>query len=62
MLTLTDTYVQLMQVSYEILSGFVQGGVFQTAVYNQTVTITEPEEGLDGETWAFLCADFRRSD
>lgn len=27
--------------------------MFQTAVYNQTVTITEPEEGLDGETWAF---------
>lgn len=28
----------------------LQGGTFQTAVYNQTVTITEPEEGLDGET------------
>ncbi|CAF96840.1 unnamed protein product [Tetraodon nigroviridis] len=27
-----------------------EGGVFQTAVYNQTVTITETEEGLDGET------------
>ncbi|KAG7238291.1 hypothetical protein INR49_031002 [Caranx melampygus] len=27
-----------------------EGGVFQTAVYNQTVTITEKEEGLDGET------------
>lgn len=25
--------------------------MFQTAIYNQTVTITEPEEGLDGETW-----------
>ncbi|XP_011612603.1 translocon-associated protein subunit alpha-like [Takifugu rubripes] len=27
-----------------------EGGVFQNAVYNQTVTITEPDEGLDGET------------
>ncbi|KAM6927520.1 translocon-associated protein subunit alpha [Xenentodon cancila] len=27
-----------------------EGGVFQTAVYNQTITITEREEGLDGET------------
>ncbi|XP_034548103.1 translocon-associated protein subunit alpha-like [Notolabrus celidotus] len=27
-----------------------EGGVFQTAIYNQTVTIIEREEGLDGET------------
>ncbi|KAM9361526.1 translocon-associated protein subunit alpha-like [Symphorus nematophorus] len=27
-----------------------EGSVFQTAIYNQTVTITELEEGLDGET------------
>ncbi|KAM7401922.1 hypothetical protein PAMP_017199 [Pampus punctatissimus] len=27
-----------------------EGNVFQTAIYNQTVTITEKEEGLDGET------------
>nr|XP_046240096.1 translocon-associated protein subunit alpha-like [Scatophagus argus] len=27
-----------------------EGSMFQTAIYNQTVTITEPEEGLDGET------------
>uniref|UniRef100_A0A3P8SFR5 Translocon-associated protein subunit alpha n=1 Tax=Amphiprion percula TaxID=161767 RepID=A0A3P8SFR5_AMPPE len=27
-----------------------EGSVFQTAIYNQTVTITEKEEGLDGET------------
>lgn len=27
-----------------------EGNVFQTAIYNQTVTITELEEGLDGET------------
>uniref|UniRef100_A0A3Q0SX81 Translocon-associated protein subunit alpha n=1 Tax=Amphilophus citrinellus TaxID=61819 RepID=A0A3Q0SX81_AMPCI len=27
-----------------------EGNIFQTAVYNQTVTITEREEGLDGET------------
>ncbi|XP_061882521.1 translocon-associated protein subunit alpha-like [Entelurus aequoreus] len=27
-----------------------EGTVFQTAIYNQTVTITEREEGLDGET------------
>ncbi|XP_073324626.1 translocon-associated protein subunit alpha-like [Pagrus major] len=27
-----------------------EGSVFQTAIYNQTVTITEREEGLDGET------------
>ncbi|XP_053723051.1 translocon-associated protein subunit alpha [Synchiropus splendidus] len=27
-----------------------QGTMFQTAIYNQTVTITEKEEGLDGET------------
>ncbi|XP_049589073.1 translocon-associated protein subunit alpha [Syngnathus scovelli] len=27
-----------------------QGSVFQTAIYNQTVTIVEKEEGLDGET------------
>ncbi|XP_047439321.1 translocon-associated protein subunit alpha-like [Mugil cephalus] len=27
-----------------------EGNVFQTAIYNQTVTITEREEGLDGET------------
>ncbi|XP_068172232.1 translocon-associated protein subunit alpha-like [Antennarius striatus] len=27
-----------------------EGGMFQTAIYNQTVTITEQEEGLDGET------------
>lgn len=32
------------------ISDFVQGGVFQNAVYNQTVTITEPDEGMDGET------------
>ncbi|XP_040014892.1 translocon-associated protein subunit alpha-like [Xiphias gladius] len=28
----------------------LEGNVFQTAIYNQTVTITEKEEGLDGET------------
>ncbi|XP_077459016.1 translocon-associated protein subunit alpha-like [Stigmatopora argus] len=28
----------------------VEGNVFQTAIYNQTVTIIEKEEGLDGET------------
>ncbi|XP_038159510.1 translocon-associated protein subunit alpha-like [Cyprinodon tularosa] len=27
-----------------------EGHVFQSAIYNQTVTITEREEGLDGET------------
>ncbi|XP_040890512.1 translocon-associated protein subunit alpha-like [Toxotes jaculatrix] len=27
-----------------------EGTMFQTAIYNQTVTITEREEGLDGET------------
>ncbi|XP_041836723.1 translocon-associated protein subunit alpha-like [Melanotaenia boesemani] len=27
-----------------------EGTAFQTAIYNQTVTITEREEGLDGET------------
>ncbi|XP_071373914.1 LOW QUALITY PROTEIN: translocon-associated protein subunit alpha-like [Centroberyx affinis] len=27
-----------------------EGNAFQTAIYNQTVTITELEEGLDGET------------
>ncbi|KAJ0068616.1 hypothetical protein NL108_009732 [Boleophthalmus pectinirostris] len=27
-----------------------EGNSFQTAIYNQTVTITEKEEGLDGET------------
>ncbi|XP_054472841.1 translocon-associated protein subunit alpha-like [Anoplopoma fimbria] len=27
-----------------------EGNVFQTAIYNQTVTITELEEGIDGET------------
>ncbi|KAF7208469.1 translocon-associated protein subunit alpha [Nothobranchius furzeri] len=27
-----------------------EGSMFQTAVYNQTVTITEKEDGLDGET------------
>ncbi|XP_029007487.1 translocon-associated protein subunit alpha-like [Betta splendens] len=27
-----------------------EGNIFQTAIYNQTVTITEKEEGLDGET------------
>ncbi|XP_077386755.1 translocon-associated protein subunit alpha-like [Festucalex cinctus] len=27
-----------------------EGHVFQTAIYNQTVTIIEKEEGLDGET------------
>ncbi|XP_028261843.1 translocon-associated protein subunit alpha-like [Parambassis ranga] len=27
-----------------------EGTTFQTAIYNQTVTITEREEGLDGET------------
>ncbi|KAM4612545.1 translocon-associated protein subunit alpha-like [Polymixia lowei] len=27
-----------------------EGNTFQTAIYNQTVTITELEEGLDGET------------
>ncbi|XP_030624678.1 translocon-associated protein subunit alpha isoform X3 [Chanos chanos] len=34
------------------------GNVFQDAVYNQTVTITEKEDGLDGETifmYVFLC-------
>lgn len=28
----------------------LQGIVFQDAVFNQTVTITEREDGLDGET------------
>ncbi|XP_078104342.1 translocon-associated protein subunit alpha-like [Sander vitreus] len=28
----------------------IEGNVFQTAIYNQTVTIIELEEGLDGET------------
>uniref|UniRef100_A0A3B3TA85 Translocon-associated protein subunit alpha n=1 Tax=Paramormyrops kingsleyae TaxID=1676925 RepID=A0A3B3TA85_9TELE len=35
-----------------------EGTAFQTAIYNQTVTITEREEGLDGETmfmYVFLC-------
>ncbi|MEQ2215690.1 SWI/SNF and RSC complex subunit Ssr1 [Xenoophorus captivus] len=27
-----------------------EGNIFQSAIYNQTVTITEREEGLDGET------------
>lgn len=27
-----------------------QGNIFQDAVFNQTVTITEKEDGLDGET------------
>lgn len=27
-----------------------EGNTFQTAIYNQTVTITEKEEGIDGET------------
>lgn len=27
-----------------------QGNVFQDAVFNQTVTIIEREDGLDGET------------
>ncbi|CAF88240.1 unnamed protein product, partial [Tetraodon nigroviridis] len=31
-------------------SSFVQGNVFQDAVFNQTVTVTEKEDGLDGET------------
>lgn len=30
---------------------FVQGNIFQDAVFNQTVTITEREDGLDGETY-----------
>ncbi|KAM3593449.1 uncharacterized protein V6R79_013215 [Siganus canaliculatus] len=29
---------------------YPQGNVFQDAVFNQTVTITEKEDGLDGET------------
>lgn len=29
---------------------FFQGNVFQDAVFNQTVTIIEREDGLDGET------------
>lgn len=33
---------------------FVQGNIFQDAVFNQTVTITEKEDGLDGET--YVCA------
>lgn len=32
----------------------VQGNVFQDAVFNQTVTITEKEDGLDGETYVHL--------
>lgn len=28
----------------------LQGNVFQDAVFNQTVTIIEKEDGLDGET------------
>ncbi|XP_018620741.1 translocon-associated protein subunit alpha-like [Scleropages formosus] len=34
------------------------GNVFQDAVFNQTVTVTEKEDGLDGETvfmYVFLC-------
>ena len=26
------------------------GNPFRDAVYNETITITEPDEGLDGET------------
>lgn len=29
---------------------FKQGNVFQDAVFNQTVTVIEREDGLDGET------------
>lgn len=32
----------------------LQGNLFQDAVFNQTVTITEKEDGLDGETWVQL--------
>uniref|UniRef100_H3C7H5 Translocon-associated protein subunit alpha n=1 Tax=Tetraodon nigroviridis TaxID=99883 RepID=H3C7H5_TETNG len=35
------------------------GNVFQDAVFNQTVTVTEKEDGLDGETiftYVFLSA------
>lgn len=35
---------------------FVQGNVFQDAVFNQTVTITEREDGLDGETYVSALA------
>lgn len=35
---------------YKVLIIVLQGKAFQTAIYNQTVTITELEEGLDGET------------
>ena len=34
----------------DVLIIVLQGKAFQTAIYNQTVTITELEEGLDGET------------
>lgn len=36
-----------------------EGQIFQDAVYNETITITEPDEGLDGETfflYIFLAA------
>lgn len=38
-----------------------QGNVFQDAVFNQTVTVTEREDGLDGETYVMdLCHFFSR--
>lgn len=38
-----------MDLIFSFLS--VQGNIFQDAVFNQTVTITEKEDGLDGETY-----------
>ena len=30
------------------------GTIFQNAVYNETVMVVEPDEGLDGETWVYI--------
>jgi hypothetical protein len=29
---------------------FQEGNIFQDAVFNETVNVIEPDEGLDGET------------
>lgn len=35
---------------YSFFIYLLKGNIFQSAIFNQTVTITELDEGLDGET------------
>lgn len=48
--------VTLMPVFVSNLSSVClqEGAVYQSAVFNETIQVVEPDEGLDGETYDIL--------